>query len=167
MLNSKEWIQKLKLTPHPEGGYFNEVYRSTELINKSALPERYKSDRCFGTSIYFLLESGQFSSFHKLKSDETWHFYYGIPIDIYILSVHGNLEIVTLGNNIFRGEQLQYTIPKNHWFGAAPRGDNHFSLVGCTVYPGFDFLDFELGNRKDLIKMFPYHTDVILQLTNR
>ncbi|HET54285.1 MAG TPA: hypothetical protein ENN33_03600, partial [Ignavibacteria bacterium] len=73
MIQASTLVKRLDLQPHPEGGYFKEVYRSNELIKAEGLPERYSSERCFGTSIYYMLEGEQFSAFHKLQSDETWH----------------------------------------------------------------------------------------------
>ena len=85
------WINHLKLQEHPEGGYFREVYRSGEFIQKKGLPVRYSSFRAFSTSIYFLLKGTQFSAFHRLKSDEIWHFHYGSTITIYLLHSTGKM----------------------------------------------------------------------------
>ena len=112
------WIQHLKLTQHPEGGYFREVYRSDEIIHKKGLPERYSSFRSFSTSIYFLLESNKFSAFHRIKSDETWHFYKGSPLLLYIILSNGKLITVRLGQNPENKELFQFTIPKGSWFAA-------------------------------------------------
>ncbi|MFH0735742.1 MAG: cupin domain-containing protein [bacterium] len=166
MISAGEWIEKLDLTPHPEGGYFKEVYRSNEIINIQGLPQRYGGERNFGTSIYFMLKSGQKSYLHKLQSDETWHFYYGCSIKIYIITPDGKLRKIMLGNNIFNREVLQFTIPKNSWFGAKPKESDSYSLIGCSVYPGFDFADFELGDRSELLKLYPQHENIIKKLTN-
>ncbi len=165
MITANEWIEKLKLIPHPEGGYFNEVYRSEEKIKRSGLPQRYEAERNMGTSIYFLLESGQKSFLHKLQSDETWHFYYGCPLKLYIILPNGKRRKIMLGNNIYNGEVLQYTIPKFSWFGAKPKESDSYSLIGCSVYPGFDFEDFELGEREELLKLYPEYENIIKQLT--
>jgi len=165
MITVNDWIEKLNLTPHPEGGYFSEVYRSDEIIGNEALPERYKSPRCFGTSIYFLLQSGQFSAFHQLQSDETWHFYYGIPIEIFIIKPDGELNIITLGSDILNGQIPQYSISKLSIFGAKPKGDAGFSVIGCSVYPGFDFADFKLCDRNELLNKFPEYEETINLLT--
>jgi hypothetical protein len=166
MNTAKDWITKLELIPHPEGGYFREVYRSNEKINVNGLPSRYLAERTFATSIYYLLESGQFSSFHKLKSDETWHFYTGSPIIIYLISRSGHFKKVILGNEIDKNQLLQYTIERETWFAAEPLEKHSFSLVGCNVYPGFEFDDFELGKRDHLLASFPEHSELILRLTN-
>ena len=164
-MTSENWINKLNLTPHPEGGYFKEIYRSAEFIKADGLPSRYNSDRTFGTSIYFLLEGNQFSTFHKLKSDETWHFYDGCAITIYLINPDGRLSTVTLGKSLDASTVLQFTIPQNTWFAAKPNINNSFSLVGCSVYPGFDFEDFEMGKQSELIRMFPKHETLIKQFT--
>jgi len=104
-----DYVVKLNLTPHPEGGYYKEVYRSNENIDQNALPKRYAGDRNFGTSIYYLLPNGTFSSFHRLKSDEIWNFYLGSSLVIYLLTDEITPSVITLGNNIANGEQPQFT----------------------------------------------------------
>lgn len=162
---TQQWISKLNLRPHPEGGFFSEVYRSDETLLSTSLDERYAGSRSVSTSIYFLLKGNQFSAFHKIKSDELWHFYDGSAIKLYLLSGDGKLEIKKLGINIGENEVPQITVPKNIWFAAEPIDKESFSLVGCTVAPGFDFNDFELGERKDLLQKFPQHKDLIIRFT--
>lgn len=162
---AKEYINKLKLKLHPEGGYFSEIYRSEELIQANHLPERYNSSRSFSTSIYFMLEGNQFSSFHRLKSDELWHFYDGTNLTIVVIDEKGLLKEIKLGNNLNKGETFQTVVRKNTWFAAGLIDKTSFALIGCTVSPGFDFDDFELGKRNDLVREFPEHSDVIIKLT--
>ncbi len=162
---AKEYIQKLQLEKHPEGGYFKEIYRSGEIITADKLPGRFKSSRSFSTSIYFLLEGNQFSSFHRLKSDETWHFYDGVTVLVYIIDSKGKLELKRVGSNISEGDNFQLTINAGCWFAAELIDKKGFTLIGCTVSPGFDFNDFELGKRDELIRQFPDHIDVISRLT--
>jgi predicted cupin superfamily sugar epimerase len=152
MNSAKYWIEKLDLTKHPEGGYFKEVYRSDEYMPKTALPARYRAKRNFATSIYFLLEGKEFSSFHRIQSDETWHFYVGSTLELYVLNADGSLTTYLLGRNLEKGESLQVTIPQNHWFGARVVDATGFALLGCTVAPGFHFDDFELAERSKLLK---------------
>src|SRR5690606_11076637 len=156
MKTAEFYIKRLNLTQHPEGGYFKEVYRDDEIINKKHLHERYTTDHSFSTSIYNL---------HKIKSDETWHFYDGTTLIINIIDKDGRLSSVKLGRNIDEGEVFQFTIKKDSWFCAEVRDKNSFSLVGCTVSPGFDFSDFELGKRETLLKSFPYHKELITRFT--
>ena len=160
-----DYINKLKLEPHPEGGYFKEIYRSKEIIKGNPLPKRYNSERNFSTSIYFLLEGEQISKFHRLKSDEIWHFYDGSSIKIFIISFDEILSDHTLGRNIEKGEMLQVVIEHDQWFAAKIIEKNSFSLVGCTVAPGFDFNDFGLANQDYLLKSFPQHRDAIINFT--
>ncbi len=160
---AKYYIDKLKLIKHPEGGYYREIYRSGEYINIQGLPKRYKSKRTFSTSIYFMLEGKQVSKFHRLKSDEVWHFYDGSSIRIFLLD--NNLEQVILGKNIAKGNTFQYTIEKNNWFAAELAEKDSFALMGCSVSPGFDFNDFELADRKILLKKFPQHEGIIKKFT--
>ena len=116
------------------------------------------------TAIYFLLEQGNFSAFHRIKSDECWHFYAGETLLIYVLHPNGNLVVTRLGNDIANGETFQFVVPANCWFASEPAEQTHFSFVGCTVAPGFDFADFELAKAHELIAQFPEHEEVIRRL---
>ena len=165
MNSAKEIIEKLDLQSHPEGGYFKEVYRSPDEIKEEGLPERYKSKRAVATSIYYLLEGKQFSAFHKLNSDETWHFYLGSPVILHLISEDGEYSEITLGSNLSIGEVFQFTIPHGTWFAAEVKDKSSFSLAGCIVSPGFDFEDFEMGKRNNLIEQFPEQSEVINRLT--
>ena len=159
-------IRQLDLQPHPEGGYFKETYRSTGRIEKSNLGSIYTGDRNYATTIYFLITSESFSTFHKIHQDEQWHFYEGSPIKLHIISPEGEYRFVTIGRDIFNGELLQFTVPGKHWFAAEVPEKISFALVGCTVSPGFDFDDFTLPKREILIDLFPEHKDVITRLTH-
>jgi len=150
-------INKLNLSKHPEGGWFREVYRSEEIIKKNDLPERFNGDRCFSTSIYYLLEGKTFSAFHKIKSDETWHFYFGSSLTLIIIDESSKLNEIQIGNDFENNEYFQYTVLQNCWFAAVLNDQNSFALVGCTVSPGFDFNDYELGEKDILIKQMPQH----------
>jgi len=165
MNESARIIEQLQLLPHPEGGWYREVYRSDEILLPASLPDRYSTAHCFSTSIYFLLEKDDFSAFHRISSDETWHFYKGSPVIIYCLFSDGSFSQVILGNNLDEGQVLQYTITRNCWFAARNQDINSFSLVGCTVSPGFDFSDFELGQQQSLFSLFPHKKELISSLT--
>ncbi len=162
---AKEYIMKFQLKPHPEGGYYKEIYRAGELILPEHLPKRYKSSRSFSTSIYFLLEGNQVSTFHRLRSDEFWHFYDGSTLNIYTIDKDGKLKILKLGSKSMEGGSFQVQIKHGIWFGAEAADKSSFSLVGCTVSPGFEFEDFEFGKRNELIKRYPEHKDIIVKLT--
>ncbi|MCU0325058.1 MAG: cupin domain-containing protein, partial [Spirosomaceae bacterium] len=151
------WVEKYNMQSHPEGGYFAETYRSSETIGKDALPNRFSGDRSYATGIYFLLEGHHFSAFHRIQSDEMWHFYAGNPLSVYYIDFEGNIQIIKLGNNPDNGEVFQAVVPAGVWFGSKPSELNGYSLVGCTVAPAFDFADFELADRATLIEEFPQH----------
>lgn len=155
----QQLIEFYQLLPHPEGGYYKETYRSSELIPTNSLPERFIGNRSFSTAIYFLLEADSFSAFHRIKSDECWHFYSGDAVDIHVLHNNGNYELIKLGSNIEMGEQFQAIVPAGAWFASKTNGI--YSLVGCTVSPGFDFADFELANTAELAEQFPGQFELI------
>ncbi len=165
MKDAEYFIDQLKLEPHPEGGYFKEIYRSSESIESNCLPDRYSSDRNFGTSIYYLLKDDQKSHLHRLKSDELWYHQYGGTLEIHLISLKGEYKKLLLGSNFENGEQLQIIIPKGNWFGACLNKEKSFTLVGCAVIPGFDFSDFEMGDREALLNVFPQHEGIIKKLT--
>ena len=164
MLNAAQLIQQYNLQSHPEGGWFKETYKCHEYIPASALPKRFGSNRAFSTAIYFLLEQGNFSAFHRIKSDECWHFYAGDPLRVYVLQPNGHLDIIDLGNDIFHGQQFQYIVPANCWFASRPLPGSSFCFVGCTVAPGFDFADFEMADAASLIAKYPQYQNIIKEL---
>ena len=164
MQTADYWIRHLKLDPHPEGGFYRETYRSKENIQLCGLPSRFPAPRSFSTAIYFLMRSQDKSLFHRIKSDELWHFHAGSALNIYLLQQE-NLTVFKLGSNLEAGELLQVVIPANCWFGAKVISQDAYTLSGCTVAPGFDFKDFEIADRKKLLQEFPNHTDIITELT--
>lgn len=149
---------------HPEGGWFRETYRSDELVLGEHLPNRYGNGRSFSTAIYFLLEGEQFSGFHRIKSDELWHFYAGGPLNVYVINPQGELYIIKLGSNPDNGEVFQAVVPAGCWFASQPALPQSFCFVGCTVAPGFDFADFELAKAKQLAELYPQHQSIINKL---
>ena len=165
MNNIEFLIEKFDLSPHPEGGYFKETYRSAETIEEIALPKNYKGSRNHSTCIYFLLTSNIFSAFHKINQDEIWHFYSGSPLKLYIISDKGEYSEHIVGNEFSSEQVAQFVVPGDHWFAAKTIKPNSYSFVGCTVAPGFDFADFVLPKRNELIAKFPQHEKVITLLT--
>ena len=165
MLSVKDIVKKLDLQPHPEGGYYKETYRSEDIIRDTILGNEFNGSRNLCTGIYYLLESDDFSALHKINQDEMWHFYLGEAIELTMISEAGELSMVTIGNNVSNGEVLQFVVPKRNWFGARLLKANSFALVGCTVSPGFDFNDFKLGEREELLNKFPQHDEIIESLT--
>jgi len=164
-MTANDLITKLDLLPHPEGGFYKEIYRSEEIISQSALPTRFGGNRHVATSIYFLLEKDNFSALHKIKSDEIWHFYAGDTLEVIEIDPMGKLIITPVGSNILEKEVFQYTVKAGHWFGSRVKNGGAFSLVGCTVAPGFDFADFEMGKSFDLVNEFPNHKKIIQEIT--
>jgi predicted cupin superfamily sugar epimerase len=165
VIEAKEWIERLRLQPHPEGGFFREAYRSGETISRQHLPPRFSGDRAFSTAIYFLLEGHDFSALHRIRQDEVWHFYDGCALTVNSIAPDGELCVVRLGRNVRVGDVLQAVVPAGWLFGARPSDPHSYSLLGCTVAPGFDFADFELPTRHELLERYPQHAAVIEQMT--
>lgn len=161
------WIEQLGLAPHPEGGYFRETYRAAERIAAAALPVRFGGERAFSTAVYFLLTADAFSAWHRIRSDELWHFHAGDPVTLHVLDADGRGTLAThrLGCDPASGAPPQVTIPAGAWFAAEIEAPGRFALVGCTVAPGFDFADFELGARRDLLARYPAQRAAIERLT--
>jgi predicted cupin superfamily sugar epimerase len=165
MTKAEKIANKLDLEPHPEGGYFKETYRSSGLISENNLGNEFSGERNYATCIYFLLTSNTFSAFHRIKQDEIWHFYKGAPIKLHIISAEGHYNYIIIGNNLDQGEVPQYVVNAKDWFAAEVIGNETYTLLGCTVSPGFDFKDFELAERDLLISKFPKHKTLINKLT--
>lgn len=161
---SADYFKKLlNLKPHIEGGFYNESFSSKNEVMVN-FHEDKSEKRLRWTSIYFLLEKNEVSNFHRLKSDEMWYFHAGNSLNIYIITPEGEMIIKRLGLDIEKGDQPQVLVPKEYIFGSAMNNDG-FSLVGCMVSPGFDFHDFEIFKRNELIEKYPQHQDIIKKLT--
>jgi hypothetical protein len=163
--SAEYWIKNLNLSKHPEGGYFKEVYKSTETIPQSALPNRYNGDRYFATSIYYLIKSDQISKLHQLKSDETWVFIDGSPINLHLFKINNEYKRLVLGRDMEDNQIPQFTVPKFTHFGASLKNKDDYSLVACIVAPGFDFSDFKFSDRDVLLKQFPEQKTIIENFT--
>jgi len=161
-MSADEWIARLGLERHPEGGWFRQTYRSPESLPATALPSRFATAHPISTAIYFLLRGSEFSAFHRLKADEVWHFYDGSPLTLHAIAPNGVASALPLGPGSFHA-----VVPAGHWFGAMldDRSPDSFALVGCTVAPGFIFEDFELADRAQLIAEYPQHRALIERLT--
>ena len=160
---AQQWIQRLQLQPHPEGGWYRQTYRAPLTLPHAALPG-HAGDRAASTAIYFLLAGDQFSAFHRLRSDEVWHFYAGSELIVHVIE-HGTYSEILLGNDMQAGQQFQAVVPSGCWFGSSLRHPDTYALVGCTVAPGFDFADFEMAKRAELIAHYPQHRAMIERLT--
>lgn len=128
-----EIIARLRLAPHPEGGHFRETFRD---------PRADANGRAASTAILFLLARGERSHWHRVDAAEVWHYYAGAPLDLRIADAEG-VRIHRLGGDVIAGEMPQAVVPAHAWQAAESRGD--WTLVGCTVAPGFDFASFELA----------------------
>jgi hypothetical protein len=159
------WLDKLQLTRHVEGGAFREVYRSALVVPRQALPLFFQGDRNASTHIYFLLTRGQFSAFHRIAADELWHFYAGDPLIVYEITHSGRLIEHRLGADPEKGESFFSVVSAGSWFGSMPADGGEYTLVGCTVAPGFDFADFELADPAGLAGQYPAHAELIRRLT--
>ena len=153
--DGRYWIRQLQLGPHPEGGYYRVTYTSQLKI------ARPQGDRAASTAIYFLLEGKDFSAFHRIASDELWHFYAGSALLVYVIDAAGNYsEMRVDGVGSF-----QAVVTAGCWFASRLEDCSGFALVGCTVAPGFDFADFELAKRAELVASYPEHQKLIEALT--
>lgn len=164
MITVQQLIAKYQLLPHPEGGYYCRTYASEEMIPANALPKRFDADRLISTAIYFLLDGKNFSAFHRIKSDELWHFYAGDGLQIYVIHPDGRGEVLKLGNDLSNDFSFQHLVKAGCWFASKPVTENGFSFAGCTVAPGFDFADFELAEKETLLKQYPQHKEWIESL---
>lgn len=163
-VTAQELIGIYGLLRHPEGGHYRETYRSEVSAAAAHPPAALAEPRNFSTAIYFLLEAGEKSALHRIKSDEVWHFYLGGPLHIAELVPGRPPRITVLGTDVRAGQVLQYTVPAGTWFGAYPCEGTEFSFVGCTVSPGFDYKDFELAERTELLRKFPEARELITEL---
>ncbi len=159
-MTSKELIFQLELRPHPEGGYFRETYRSGQVLHLPAGKSRNVS-----TAIYYLLEDDDKSRLHRIQSDELWFFHQGEPLEVVFINEAGEAGTILLGNNVNHGEVPQAMIPAKLWFGSRVRSSSGYSLVSCTVAPGFDFADFEMAEKETLLREFPHLEELIQQFT--
>jgi predicted cupin superfamily sugar epimerase len=149
MISPQQLIQRLSLEPHPEGGFYKRTYAG--------------EDNSF-SSILFLLVRDNFSAFHRIQSDEQWNWYKGDDLHIHEIDLHGNYtEKILSGKN--GKENFQYVVKAKHWFASECKGDYGFALCGCTVVPAFSFSEFEMGNRNDLLEIFPAHQSIVHKFT--
>ena len=148
-----------------EGGYYVETYRAKEKIAETALPAEYTGQRNLSTAILYLLTPDTFSALHRLKSDEIFHFYLGDSVTMLQLHPDGSSEVITLGRDILNGRRIQVTVPQGTWQGCFLNEGGSFALMGTTISPGFEFEDFELAQREELLKQYPNQSNFILKLT--
>ena len=159
-MNAQYWIDKLELEPHPEGGYYKEVYRNPNTIQIMG----GGGTRNLSTSIYFLLEGTDKSHFHQLSSDELWYFHAGSSARVHVLH-HGAYTQHLLGLDLEAGELPQLLLPARSVFAGEVSEPGSYVLMGCMVNPGFDFKDFRMVGAAELEEAYPDHKQVIRDFT--
>ena len=164
MPTADELIRYLGLEPHPkEGGFFRETYRAADSC--AVLPSRYQGPRCASTAIYYLLTPGTYSALHRLQTDEIFHFYLGDPVRMLQLDSNGQGRTVVIGPDVMNGQDVQVVVPRGVWQGSLLEPGGAFALLGCTVAPGFEYVDYESGDRQALSREYPAFTELIHRLT--
>lgn len=158
---AQEWIDLLELVPHPEGGFYRETYRASLEV----APPSHPGPRAASTAIYYLLRQGDVSTFHRLLSDELWHHYAGGSLTVHTLSETDGYEAFQVGPDPSAGHRLQAMVPGDVWFGATVDEGSPYVLAGCTVAPGFDFADFEMARREELLRRFRARRELVQRLT--
>lgn len=164
MYTADYFVKTLNMLPHPEGGFYKEGFASGEDVKAGLKDAKEGETRKLWTSIYFLLRDGEVSNFHRLTSDEMWYYHAGSSLTIYMISPQGELILEELGLDAEKGGKPQVLVPRGYIFGSAMNKEG-YALVGCMVAPGFDFKDFELFERADLLEMYPQYEEEILKLT--
>ena len=160
MTEVQKIVSNYKMESHPEGGWYKETYRSKD---NTTIPQL--GERSLMTSIYFLLESHQTSNFHIIKSDELWFYHSGSALTVHCILPNGTYKKLHIGPDFDKGQTFQALVPKGTIFGSTVDVKNTFSMVGCTVSPGFDFKDFKLFNQQELLDLHPQHQSIIEKLT--
>jgi predicted cupin superfamily sugar epimerase len=156
--SAADWISRLNLQPHPEGGYYKEVFRSEQYVNRAG----NDAQRHACTSIYYLLESKDYSGFHRIKSDEIWYFHKGEPLNIHVITADGEHRLLELSDS--STGHLSLVVSAGLWFAAEIPSKEGYTLVSCAVAPGFEFTEFEMADKKELLKIHPGHAEVLQRL---
>jgi predicted cupin superfamily sugar epimerase len=163
-------IGRFGLLAHPEGGYYRETHRDAVRVVRLADADggAASATHSASTCIYYLLCDGAYSAWHRIRSDEVWHFYAGAPLDVHVLDALGRLVTHRLGNALERDDAVfQAVVPAGCWFAAECTDRTAFALAGCTVAPGFEFSEFELADTEALLAAYPRHADLITRLAPR
>jgi predicted cupin superfamily sugar epimerase len=160
-------VERFALTPHPEGGYYREVFRSQLALEHIGRDGARGARRCGGTLIYFLLADRDFSAFHRVRgADEVWHLYAGGPLELHAIDGSRRHELRMLTTDLERGEPAA-VVPADCWQAARLAPGAGWAFCGCAVAPGFEFADFEMPPADELAASFPAHERIIRELTRR
>jgi predicted cupin superfamily sugar epimerase len=168
VLSDRAIVDALGLVPlAEEGGMFRQSFEADEKVAASALPSRYGRDKSLSTAIYYLLsaEADSFSALHRLPTDEVYHFYLGDPVEMLELHADGTSRRVILGSDLLAGQRVQHVVPRGVWQGSRVLPGGRLALLGTTMAPGFDPLDYEGGVRAELVARYPERADLIRRLT--
>jgi uncharacterized protein len=158
--------QLLQLTPlELEGGFFRETYRSRRQVQPQHLPAGVGGPRSIGTAIYYMITPESFSTLHRLPGTEIFHFYLGDPVVMLQLHPDGESQTVTLGHDLVAGHQPQVVVRGGTWQGSRLAAGGKWALMGTTMSPGFDYADYETGERDELIAQYPGVAEMIREYT--
>jgi len=156
-------IARFGLRAHPEGGYYRETHRDSARVAREGAGGA--ATHAASTAIYYLLCERAYSAWHRIRADEVWHFYAGCPLHVHVLEADGSLTTHRLGNALEHGDAVfQAVVKAGCWFAAERSDPDGFSLVGCTVAPGFEFSEFELADAASLRAAYPRHAALIARL---
>jgi predicted cupin superfamily sugar epimerase len=166
-MTAEDVKKMLGLKPHPrEGGWYVRTYEAGELVAAEAFADgRYGGARRTGTAIYYLLEPDTFSEMHRLQSDEVFHFYLGDAVEMLQLRDGGTGSTIVIGNDLLGGQRPQALVERGVWQGSRLVKSGRWALLGCTVSPGFEFEDYETGERAELSAGWPEFAEEINALT--
>ena len=167
-ITANQIIAHYNMTPLPEeGGWYVETYRAKQIIDKSALPNRYNGERTTSTAILYLITPDTISKMHRVKSDEIFCYHLGDPAQMLWLNEDGSTSEITIGPDILNGQTPQVIVPHGTWQGTRlPEHSKHgWCLMSCIVAPGFEFADYEHGQTEALLTQWPTAKDQIIRLT--
>ncbi len=154
-MTAEEVKQLLQLEPLPvEGGFFRETYRSRWVVSAEYLPDGVGGSRSIGTAIYYMITPEAFSALHRLPGTEVFHFYLGDPVVMLQLTTDGMSRTITLGNDLLNGQQPQVVVRGQIWQGCRLAPGGKWALMGTTMSPGFDYKDYQNGEREHLIAQY-------------
>ena len=154
-------IEQLELEAHPEGGFYRRTFES-----KLFMADSEGREVRIASAIYYYLASDDFSAWHRLDTDEMFHFYSGTSLTLHMINSEGKLSHISLGDPCSDAAYIaQFVVPRDNWFALEVDAENSYSLVGCTNFPEFQLDKFEIAKRRELAEQFPDHKCIIERLT--